>query len=53
MATIIFLLDNHMVSGRRSEKDVITKVNDVKGNKYSNDEIQKYYRLLKEKAYIQ
>lgn len=52
MTTIIFLLDNHMVGSNCVEGDLVAKVHDVKDDKYRDEEIRQYYRLLKEKEYI-
>jgi len=53
MATIVFLIDNHIVSEPHSEASVIVNVHNVKKDKYSDMEIRRYYHLLKEHAYIQ
>lgn len=52
MTTIIFLQDKHMVSENPSETEVIKKVHEVKNDKYPDDEIRRFYQLLKEKKYI-
>jgi hypothetical protein len=52
MSTILFIINNNMVPENYNEDDIIDKVSDLKGDKYSDDDVKKYYKLLLDNKYI-